>query len=287
MSLLKEKLELKAEETEFKIIRMFSRFDAWQKGVILFCLLCAIPAYFISKAVANRYYTSNYQQYLIQGSPSFSEARELILDRADIAVLGQNEYSAALQIVNPNLDLAAKNVPYEIKFLAVDGSEAAVAERGRFFILPNSKKFLIAPKILAQTSIASVKLVFLQDIFWQKKYELPEVKLITSQPKGSDQLSPPGYALTGGVQNNSPYFIKEVKLTFLLYGAGGKIIGASQRSEFDIEPFERRDYKQIWSGISGKNVVRAEASAETNLLDKANLTVPEKNSAAGAGDLGR
>ena len=116
MSLLKEKLELKAEEAEFKIIRMFSRFDRWQKRIILLCMLAAIPAYFISKTVANRYYSSRYQQYLIQGSPSFSEAQELILDRADIASLGQNEYSAAVQIVNRNLDLAAKNVPYEIKF---------------------------------------------------------------------------------------------------------------------------------------------------------------------------
>ncbi|MEK7618375.1 MAG: hypothetical protein AAB410_04495 [Patescibacteria group bacterium] len=287
MSLLKEKLELKAEEAEFKIIRMFSRFDRWQKRIILLCMLAAIPAYFISKTVANRYYSSRYQQYLIQGSPSFSEAQELILDRADIASLGQNEYSAAVQIVNRNLDLAAKNVPYEIKFLAVDGSEAAPAERGRFYILPNSKKYLIAPKILSQAPIISVNLIFLNKIFWQKKYELPEVNLITSQPKGSDQLSPPGYALAGGVQNNSPYFIKEVKLTFLLYGAGGKIIGASQRSEFDMQPYERRDYKQIWSGISGRNVVRAEASAETNLLDKTNLAIPETNNAGGAGDLGR
>lgn len=287
MPLFKEKLELKVEETEFKVFRALSRFDPWQKRVILFCLLAALPAYFISKTLANHYYSKEYQKFLIDGHASFAETQDLVIDRVDIAYSGTNEYSAAVQIINKNLDLAAKNVQYEIKFLAPDGSEAAPSERGRFYILPNSRKFLVAPKILSQTSIVSVNLIFPQAIFWQKKTELPEVKLIASQPKGSDQLSPPGFALEGGVQNSSPYFVKEIKLTFLLYGVGGKIIGASQRSEFDIKPYERRDYKQIWSGISGRNVVRAEAIAETNLLDKANLTIPETNNPGGAGDLGR
>ena len=91
----------------------------------------------------------------------------------------------------------------------------------------------------------------------------------------------------GAIQNLSAYQLQEVKITFLLYGTGGKIIGASQRSEFNLKPSERRDYKQIWSGVSGSNVVKIEALPATNLLDKNNLVVPDSSAKTGGGDLGR
>lgn len=287
MSLLKEKLELKVEEAEFKARSLFSRFSSAQKWTIIVCLLGAIPGYFLAKTIGNFYFERQYRQYLTEARPSFSDPKGLLIERIDIGSLGENEYAVVAQLVNPNLDLAAKAVAYEFKFIAANGAEAALSQSGEFYILPNQKKYLVAPKIFASSGIARAVLNLTPDVAWQKKPDLPQIKLITNQPKGIDQLSPFGYALEGVMTNQSPYFIKEVRLTFLLYGAGGKIIGGSQRSEFSLKPFETRSYKQIWAGISGRNVVRAEVEAETNLLDKENLTAPEFPDQNGAGDLGR
>lgn len=287
MSLFKEKLELKAEEAEFKAQKIMSRFEAWQKWLIFIFLIGGILGYFIAKAIAGSYYQKQYQQYLIQAKPSFTNPEPIQIERIDIASYGENEFAVAALLKNKNLDLGAKNVPYTMKFLAADGSETAPAVQSQFYILPNQAKYLLAPRVASEAGIASVDVSLDAEPAWQKKTDLPEVKLIASQPKGFDQTSPFGYVLEGSVANSSAYQIKEIKLTFLLYGTGGKIIGASQRSEFDFKPFERRDYKQIWAGISGRNVVRAETIAETNLLEKENLTAPEINGENGAGDLGR
>jgi len=287
MSLFKEKLELKVEEAEFKAQKALSGFSAFQKWVIFICLLCAIPAYFIAKAIGNVYFEKQYRQYLTEAHPSFSNPQKLLIDRIDIASLGENEYTVVAQLINPNLDLAAKAIPYELKFYDADGAVVAPTQTGEFYILPNQRKYVVAPRIESLTGIAKAVLALPSEITWQKKLELPKVELQTSQPKGQDQINPFGYALEGTVTNQSPYYIKEIKLTFLLYGIGGKVIGGSQRSEFSIKPFETRGYKQMWAGISGRNVLKAESHAETNLLDKENLSAPEFPTDNGAGGLGR
>lgn len=285
MSLLKEKLELKVEEAEFKAQHFLGRFSSLQKWTLLICLASVIPGYFLARAIGNFYFGRQYRQYLTEARPSFRDPKGLLIERIDIGSLGENEYAIVAQVVNPNLDLAAKAIAYEFKFIAANGAEAALSQSGKFYILPNQKKYLVAPKIFASSGVARAVLTLAPDVAWQKKSDLPQIKLVTNQPKGIDQLSPFGYALEGNITNQSSYFIKEARLTFLLYGAGGKIIGGSQRSEFSLKPFETRSYKQIWAGISGRNVVRAEAYAETNLLDKENLSAPEFE--GGAGDLGR
>lgn len=287
MSLFKEKLELKAEEAEFKAQKALGSFAAWQKWIFLGGIVLFIPAYFVAKNISLGIFTQNYKNLAASAHPSFTEAKNIILDRIDVATLGENTFAAIGRITNPNLDLAAREVPYEFQFLDKDGLMAAPAEGGVTFLLPNEQKYLVAPKVNAQKQIAQVKLLLPDSLKWQKKLNLPTVKIVANEPKGRDQTNPYAYVVEGAIQNLSAYQLQEVKITFLLYGAGGKIIGASQRSEFNLQPSERRDYKQIWSGVSGSNVVKIEALPTTNLLDKNNLTIPNNPSKNGSGDLGR
>ncbi len=287
MSLLKEKIELKLEETEFKVQKALKGFEHWQKIVLAICLLGIIPCYFIAKSLGNYYYKKIYDKDLISANASFVNPKDLLVDRTDIASLGNNEFAVAVQIVNQNLDLAAKNINYQLDFFDNKGMLTAQSQAGQFNILPDQRKFIIAPKIIAPQGLVVSKIKILSSPVWQKKVSLPEIKLIASLPKGKDQIDPFGFVLEGNIYNQSPYLIKEVKLNFLLYGNGGKIIGASFRSEFDLPPNQKRDYKHIWPGISGKNVVRAEVVAETDLLNKNNIQAPIVPVNNGAGDLNR
>ncbi len=274
MSLLKEKVELKLEETEFTLQKILNRFTKFQKIILLICVLGALPSYFLAKAIGNYYFKKIYNQELISANPSFKNPKDLLIDRTDIATLGNDEFAVVVQIVNQNLTLATKDIGYQIDFLDDKGMLTAQSQKGKFNILPNERKFLIAPKIISPQGVALAKIKLLDTPVWRNKLSLPKIKLITTTPKGRDQTDPFGYVLDGNIYNQSPYLIKEVKLNFLLYGTGGKIIGASFRSEFDLPPNQKRDYKHIWPGISGKNVVRAEVVAETDLLNSNNLVAP-------------
>ncbi len=287
MSLFKEKLELKAEEVKFKAQKALGSFASWQKWIFLSGVVLFLPAYFIAKNISLGISAQNYKGLEASAHPSFTEAKNLILDRIDVASLGENTFAAVGRVTNPNLDLAAKEVPYEFQFLDKDGLMAAPSEGGVTYLLPNEQKYLVAPKVNTQKPIAQVKLLLPDSLKWQKKLNLPTVKIVANEPKGRDQTNPYAYVVEGAIQNLSAYQLQEVKITFLLYGTGGKIIGASQRSEFNLKPSERRDYKQIWSGVSGSNVVKIEALPATNLLDKNNLVVPDSSAKTGGGDLGR
>ena len=287
MSLFKEKLELKAEEAEFKAQKALSAFSSWQKWILVASLVLAIPAYFIAKNLSLSFYSRSFEGLAAMAHPSFSEAKGIVLERADLASVGENIYAAVAKISNPNLELALKEVPYEFQFLDADGLPAATSQSGVTYLLPNQQKYLVAPRIAPQKQIAGVKLLLPDNLKWQKKTMLPTVKIVASEPKGRDQLSPYAYVVEGAIQNLSPYKIGEVKITFLLYGQGGKIVGASQRSEFNLKPSERRDYKQIWSGVSGSNVIKIEAITDTNLLSKENLTISEEPVVGGGGSLDR
>ncbi len=287
MSLLKEKLELKLEEAEFTTQQSLSRFSALQKKFFLVGLLGIIPMYFIAQYAGNYYFAKAYRTYLISAKPSYLNSQSLIIDRIDIASLGNNEYAIVGQVNNPNLDLATKQVPYEWVFFDAKAQITAPSQSGKLSISPNEKKYLILPVVKSLSPIAKAEIRFLKEPVWQKKINVEKLSLITSQPKGYDQTNPFGYVLEGEVYNNSPYLIKEIKLNFILLGLGGKIIGASYRSEFDLLPKQKRSYKHFWPEISGKNIVKAETIVETDLLNKDNLKIPESESNNNAGFLGR
>ncbi len=125
----------------------------------------------------------------------------------------------------------------------------------------------------------------LPDYAWQKRLNLPQVKFQIASPNLSQQFSPPAFVVEGDYVNNSPYLLKSVRLTFVLFDSQNKIIGLSSRDDTTIKPFERRAYKQIWPSISGANINRVEVEADTNTLDSRNITV--SGSSGNASDLSR
>jgi hypothetical protein len=287
MSLIKEKLELKLEEAEYTTQKSLTRFSNGQKKFLAICLIGFIPVFFLARFFGNLYFAKQFSQYIISAKPSFTEAKNILIDRIDIATLGNNEYAIVAQLVNPNLDLAVKQLPFEWIFLDEKSQITAPNQKGVVNLTPNEKKYIIVPVVKSLNPISRAEIHFLENPKWQMKKNLEVIKLTTNQPKGYDQTEPFGYVLEGNVFNQSPYLIKAVKLNFLLYGQGGKIVGASYRSEFDLLPNQKRAYKHFWPNISGKNVIRTEAIAETDILNKENFKIPENEFNNDAGFLGR
>lgn len=272
MPLLKEKIELGIEETEFQTQKFFGSMNPFFRWMLILGILAIIPSYFIAKSVSQKIWTARYQQGAVVAKPSFTDAKPPKISNVTLTSLGDNLYSAVVQITNENLDLSANNIPFNFNFYNSQ-KQLLYSYTDKLYLLPDQKKYLIAPRFSTTEQISFAELKFTQDPKWQKRLSLPQVKLTASTPNSYDQISPQAFVLEGSFVNNSVYTLKEVRLNFVLYDASKKIIGASRRDEFTVAPFERRSYKQLWPNLSAPTLSKAEVTVETNTLDSNNISV--------------
>ncbi len=107
---------------------------------------------------------------------------------------------------------------------------------------------------------------------WQKKLNLPNVKLRASEPLLYDESNPLTFIAEGSIINESPYEVASGRIVFLLLDDNNKIIGVSQRDEYKLLPFGRRAYKQLWPGLYKTQVKKVQVLPSTNILDPLNIT---------------
>lgn len=285
MALIKEKIEVAIGESELKVQNQFSQFPKFLRWFIIVSLIGFIPAYFGAKAISNYYWQKQYSTSLTLAKPSFTQAKEPTVQRLDITSLGPGKYAAVATVINENLDLSLENGAYQFNFFNNRG-ESVYKETKNFFLLPNQKKYLVAPNISSSDEIISGTLTFPNKLNWQKRINIPQVQLLANKPGTYNQLEPLAFVAEGSVVNNSPYNLGQIRLAFLLLDNSGKIIGTSQRYESTLMPTERRAYKQLWPGIYSTEVAETKVIAETNTLDGTNLNLP-KTQITPASDLDR
>lgn len=175
--------------------------------------------------------------------------------------------------------MSANNIPYEFSFFDVN-NDLIISKPGNLFLLPGQTKYVILPKITSNKSVSRATLTFTQTPNWQKRLQLPKISITTPPPLTYNQFQPPTFIAEGSYTNQSPYRLRSVRLTIILYDSSGAIIGSSQRDDFDLLPFERRAYKILWPNVFATNIGKTEVVAETNILDPMNITLPTENNPA-------
>lgn len=277
MSLLKDKIELNIQEAGLftqKSLGQFPRVFVW---LIVIALLAIIPAYYTARGLSLKIWSGRYGQGLISAKPSFTNPAAPKISTVTVTTLGPGSYSAIVQISNQNLDLSADSVPYSFVFLNSQKQEI-YRYSDKLFLLPNQTKYITAPKFTPPDQIAYADFELPQTLPWQKRLAIPAVDFSTSLPQTFQQSSPSAFVVQGDFVNKSPYILKKVRLTFVLFGPSGNIIGVSQRDESTVTPFERRAYKQLWPNMSAGNLGRVDVTADTDTLDPQNLSAPTINS---------
>ncbi len=284
MPYFKEKLELKIAEGELEAQRIFINFSPLQKKIIILGIIAIIPMYIIVKSVTYRTNYSSYQKSRISAQPAFENPKTPAISEISITKAGDGVYAVAAKVVNENLDLSLEKAP--VQFILYNENHQEVYKQPTFLtLLPGQTKYLILARINSSQKIASAEIQSLQDFSWQKRLNIPDVKLISSNPVFSNQQSPLAFVVQGTVYNNSPYQLSQIDIGFLLRDTNGKIIGISQRSEFTLKPFERRGYLQIWPGVNSSDVAKVDVLPVTDTLDDKNIALP--SGGTGAADLGR
>jgi len=286
MSLLKDKIEVDIQEAELGAQKALNELPWIIRWLVVLIILAIIPSYYISKNVSQKIWLSRYQQGALTAKPSFTNPLPPKTSDVSVTSLGPGQYAAIVQITNQNLDLSLDQVPYSFIFYNSSKQEVYTYS-DNLYLLPNQTKYLTVPTFSSPDKIAYTNFQIAKDLPWQKRLSIPTVDLTTSLPSSNEQFLPLALVVQGDFVNNSPYTLKKVRLTFVLFDQSGKIIGTSQRDESTVAPFERRTYKQLWPNLVAPNLGRVQVTADTDTLDNSNLTTNFVPSGSGAGDLSR
>lgn len=276
MSLLRDKIELGIAETELETQKALSSYPPFLRWTVILCVIAVIPAYFTAKTIGDKIWQNRLKTLEMGAKPSFQNPKPPKVTPVTLIHVGTGDYMAVAGIENENLDLSAKQLAYEFKFYN-EKKELAANYANNIFLLSNQKKFLITPKINGTVSLSYATLEISKDPRWQKKLNLPEIKLQTSGGRFYQQSEPPAFVVEGYVINNSPYNLNKVTLSFVIYDKKGVIAAASSRDEFSLVAGERRAFRQLWPNTVIVDPAKLEILADTDILDKNNVTIKQSD----------
>jgi hypothetical protein len=285
MSLLKEEIELAAQQTELEIKLQLSEFPKWKKWLLIFGLVAVIPAYFIAKNRSHTYWQKKYAPLIVTVKKPLEEPQAPEIGQVQFVDNGNKTYSAIVPVTNPNLDLSAHDVPIEVEFYNANGETIGTPFKDTVYILPGSEQYIVISRLPAEQP-ARLNVVIPPNIHWQRRLFLPEVAISATTPTISFVTSPVGTIVTGGIRNNSAYDIGAIRIIFLVYNGQNQIIAASQRDEFTVARNTKRDYIQTWPGVSFPVGATVKVITQTNTIDPNNLKF-SVGSTGPASDLGR
>ena len=279
---------LGAQEGGFSFVNQIRNLPKWKRLIILITTILIIPGYLVARIGTEQYLSQKYGREALVAHAAFSTANDPVVGKMTIIRNPNNTYSGVALITNPNIDLAATGISYTATF-ENSSKQTIYTTTGTIYLLPNEKKYVVIPRIDSPSSGVTFGSIKLGEIKWQKKLNIPEVKLRASEPLLKDESNPLNFVAEGSIINDSPYQIGSARVVFLLYNDADEIIGVSQRDEFTLLPFGRRSYVQRWPGLYSSQVKKVQVIPVTNSLDPKNLTidtqaVPSTNSNQNNGD---
>ena len=263
---------LGAQEGGFSFINQFNSIPRWKRLIILIVAILIIPSYVGARIGTEQYLTQKYGRESLAAHAAFNTAQDPVIGKMTIIRNPNNSYSGVALITNPNVDLAAADITYTASFQN-SSKQPVYNTNGTIYLLPNEKKYIVIPRIDNPSSGVTFGSVELGEVKWQKKLNIPEVKLRAPEPLLKEEVNPLTFVAEGSIINDSPYQISSARIVFLLYNEANEIIGVSQRDEFRLVPFGRRAYKQLWPGIYKDQVKKVQVIPVTNSLDPQNITI--------------
>lgn len=249
------------------LVEALYTFAPWQRVVLVVGIIMIIPAYWIFRVGATSAYGYAYKKSALIARPSFTDAKDLQAGPVVVLPVAGGGYIAYAKVVNPNLKVSATQATYSAKFFGQNG-EQVYQTSGQLYILPGKDTYVVVPRFNSPAATVSGKLE-ITSVKFQQKFQIPEVSLTAPTPTVFTEKE--GVRLEGVVINNSPYKLAAVHIVFFLYDANNKVVAVSDRSEFTVQPRERRAYVIHFPGIAQSDFVRAVPVAETNTADVANI----------------
>ncbi len=263
---------LGVQEKSFSFLNEFGNLPVWKQRVILAIAILIIPVYLIARLGTEQYLSSKYGRMALSEHSAFTAELPPSIGKMTVIHNPNNSYSAVVTVTNPNIELSANDITYTANFTNSSGATVNTS-KGTLYLLPNEKKYVVFPNINVGSGNVSAGTIKLDNINWQKKLSIADVKLRAAEPILSDQSNPLTFVAQVSIINDSPYQIASARIVFLLYDDNGQIIGVSQRDENKLVPFGRRSFNQLWPGLYKDQVKKVQIIPTTNSLDPQNITI--------------
>jgi hypothetical protein len=269
-SIAKQKIEIAVAEKELTIKDFFAVFPKTKRAIFLILVILIIPIFFIAKFVVAQVYLSSFAKTQITSHQAILQPLPVQISETRALTLLGDSYSAYSIIKNPNKDLVSKEVNYTFRFFDAAGKEIGKAT-DKTYLLAGEEKYLVLPNIRLTEIPQKVQLEIPSPI-WKRRFIVPNILIRTGIPRYQDTTDPVGFSLESTISNLSNTTIDQVKISAIVFDAGGKVLAVNQRIENTLIPKENRDYKMSWPiPLAGKAAGAPRIVVETNVLDLNNL----------------
>jgi hypothetical protein len=262
---LPEKEELEYQKQEF-FLSILEEFQATSKLWFYFLgafVLIAIPAGILMKNVWTSSFISQYQPPAVNTVPY--QAVPLRVLKTEILPVTDTLDSVYSQIFNPNSDISASDIQYEL-LLKGSGGNILNTIKGDSYLLAGESKFLLSPTVAANPLLASVELKF-GEIHWTKFK--PQFVLKLSVLQANTGTAPEGkFFVEGLVRNPEGYRVKKVEVAIVVFDKTNQNIQAINSTVLtDLLPLESRYFRVIWPFGKTYPVAQVQIIPYVNLLD--------------------
>lgn len=180
-----------------------------------------------------------------------SEARQPVVLWSRAFQTGQQTYTAAAYIQNPNVGAAARRVGYSFQLFDTQ-NKLVVEQQGTIDIPPVQTVPIILPNInVGNRAVAKALFAFTTTPAWQKVSGLPSLRV------KSQFLARDGSRLSATIANDSSQDAKNIAVTAVLFDASGTARAASKSLLSHIPRHGAEDINFTWpQGVEG--IVQAE-----------------------------
>jgi len=179
----------------------------------------------------------------------------------------RDSYDAVAYIRNPNSEFGAPRVSYEFIYLDEFNQELARIG-GSSFILPGQTRYIVEPAVKFAGTPKAIDFK-MGGVIWQKLSPFSPLGLSLRDVAFQRNQALNSVSVTGIVDNNSPYNLKDVEVSAILKNAQGEAVAAGKTNMQDLIRGTSRFFKIDWPYIL--QYVEVDARAESNFFENSNF----------------
>ncbi len=236
---------------------------------LLFVLLAAWPLALVLRQQFTAAAISRNPRLPLVAQPYL--AQDIRVVQSEVLPVQRGVFSAYAQIVNPNPEIAARQIDYRFVVSGSGNAELPVSA-GSTYLLPGQSKFVVEPRLEFAGSPAGIRLE-ISKVHWTKLAPRRDVILEILQ-KNTGVTAEGNFFVEGLVRNQSSFGIRQVDVQALVFDkANQNILAVNATQRDDLEPQESRYFRMLWP-VNFSSFGEIQVSAEVNLLDP-DLVLPD------------
>lgn len=188
--------------------------------------------------------------------------------------VAEGDFDAVARIYNPNPDLGASSIGYDLVLLGEGGVELAKQRYNNLYILPKQTKHIVSTSIKSNTDIVGAK-IDIKNITWEKLNNSFDVGTINFRVANSWFT---GKEFTALVANESDFDFDTVDINVIVYGIKGDtttakegVIAVNRTTINTLSSKQGREFKVTWPNLIDAVPTNWSVEANTNLFNNSNF----------------